>query len=675
MSLPTSLPASVQARYTSDGRLELHAGAVVLRGGVPVVNGQVLDGWSAAVTRDDGVALQLRFHAPEGGAPVFGVTVEREGPAGGCRLRWWLDDLPAGTPLDRFGLRFAAVENLRQYLRMGYTSWDGSAYVEPEGLADFGPDEERPETGYALTQLLPRGAAGSVVLGFERHDRFQHTFVFDTRAAAPVLTVLTEWDRRARPDGGRVSSEALLVFAHPDVEEALREWARQVAAALPRPPRAAGERIVGWCSWYNLYAYVNEDNVLAHLHAAARARERGLPLRVFQIDDGFTPEMGDWLELKPQFPRGVRPLLDDIRAAGFTPGLWIAPFMVGNRSRLYQEHPDWVVRDRASGGPLVQWQLYGETRWHKRSEEYYVLDTTHPQAFEYLRHVFHVWRQAWGCEYFKTDFMHYGSDHGPARAVWHTPGMTRIEIWRRVAEMIREELGEATWLGCGCPLWPAAGLVDGIRVSSDVGVTWQGSLAAESLLRDLPLRSFANRILWQADPDCVLLRERFHHLSDAEVRSLAIFAGMAGGVLTTSDDFDELGPARLQLWQLIAGEPGRCDFPLLGQTAIVYDRVPEAGGWRVRHAARPADPVLVQVRRGTGGAAAVFAFNIGERAVQRHDALAALGIAGPRYVYDWTAGEAWPEPAETLTYALPAHGGTLLFLGAQPFKAPPATLP
>ena len=25
----------------------------------------------------------------------------------------------------------------------------------------------------------------------------------------------------------------------------------------------------------------------------------------------------------------------------------------------------------------------------------------------------------WGCEYFKTDFMHFGSEYGPDRAVWH----------------------------------------------------------------------------------------------------------------------------------------------------------------------------------------------------------------------------------------------------------------
>src|SRR6185437_2400536 len=160
-----------------------------------------------------------------------------------------------------------------------------------------------------------------------------------------------------------------------EVEESLREWARQVAHAAPTPPRLRPRRISGWCSWYSLYSSISDALLLDHLQAAVRFRDDyQVPFEVFQIDDGFVPEMGDWLDLKPQFPRGMAPVLADIRACGFIPGLWIAPFMVGNRSRLYAAHPDWVVTDRHTGKPLVPMKFYGEFRWHKRSEEYYVLD-------------------------------------------------------------------------------------------------------------------------------------------------------------------------------------------------------------------------------------------------------------------------------------------------------------
>ena len=139
----------------------------------------------------------------------------------------------------------------------------------------------------------------------------------------------------------------------------------------------------------------------------------------------------------------MKPLLDEIRDAGFIPGLWIAPHLVGNRSRLFAEHPDWVVRDRRSGGPLAAMRFYGEFRWHKRSEEYYILDVTHPDAAAYIAGVFRTWRRAWGCAYFKTDFMHIGSAYGPDRAVWHEAGLSRIEVFMRMARLIRKEIGDA----------------------------------------------------------------------------------------------------------------------------------------------------------------------------------------------------------------------------------------
>lgn len=550
------------------------------------------------------------------------------------------------------------------------------------------PDADRPEMGYAMTQILPRAitsgnSAQSVVIGFDRHDRFQHTFTFDTRKHPVALTILTLWDRKDRKNQPRCESERLVAFAYPGVENALRGWAQLVSDLSPRHPRLFGNRVLGqmtitgWCSWYNLYAYINEENILDHLHAASQVVKReNLPMHVFQIDDGFTPEMGDWLEIKPQFPRGMKPLLDDIRAAGFVPGLWIGPFMVGCRSKLYREHPDWVIRDRTTGEPITRMKMYGEWRWHKRSEEYYVLDATHPEAFEYLRNVFHTWRHEWGCQYFKTDFMLFGTEYGPDRADWHTPGMTRIEIFIKVAEMIRQEIGnDAIWLGCGCPLWASIGLVDAIRIGGDVGVYWSGGLSAQSLLRDLATRNFTHRILWQADPDCILLRERFHNLTDIEVRSLAIYAGMSGGVTMTSDHLGELSMERIRLWKLLLKpELRECNFPFLGQTTLSYIRQNNARTDRPSLDAVANDPMIVQVRSWKDNHA-VFILNTGESPVQHTYPLKELGLEGPLYGFDWIARQPWSRPMDEIVVSLARHDGVLIFLNKGPITQSPEQLP
>jgi hypothetical protein len=558
----------------------LHAAGITLCDLRPIIDGQPIgaepsvaasaDGWTLTWGHDSS-HVASDAHSPGRG----NVTLQLHLAPEGLLLDLTLESMPAELRPHSVGLRIGSAEGVSNYLRNGYTSWDGSYFVEP------GPEAQ---TGYAMTALLSRSEQ-TAVLGFLRHDRFQSRLRFAFTNGTLSIDVETLTDAVAH--NGQIRAEPLILLAGTGVEETLRGWARLVAAASPLPPRLRAQRITGWCSWYSLYASISEPVLLEHLGAAARFRDNyRVPFEVFQIDDGFTPEMGDWLELKPQFPRGMAPLLTDIRAAGFVPGLWIAPFMVGNRSKLYAAHPDWVVTDRASGKPLAPMKFYGEFRWHKRSEEYYILDITHPGAEAYIRNVFRVWTRDWGCRYFKTDFMYFGSEYGPDQARWHQPGLSRMAVWMRMARLIREEIGESLWLGCGGPIWAPLGLMDAVRIGRDVGVSWKGNHSAESLLRDQTSRNFANGILWQADPDCILLRGRFHELTDGEVRSLAWFAGLSGGLLMTSDHLDEVSEGRRQLLARLIGNGAThtCTFPRLGRgDSVLVQQVTESDGTVLTH--------------------------------------------------------------------------------------------
>lgn len=669
----------IRLLLSADQRLTIESEGVTLRSVQPVINGASFEGWTCKVVDSNDDHLELRYTSKElDGA--FGLHASHTNAQGQIWIRYWVEGLHPDLVLDSFGLRFEQIENLRQFLRNGYFSWDGSCYAQPEALPEMEENAPRCEKGYGICQLLPRLGEGGLVLGFDRHDRFQQTFTLDTSKQPLSLAIETLWDRKDRSELERCESERLVIFHHAEVENGLRTWARLVADAAPTAPRLSSPPITGWCSWYNLYAYINEENILEHLRAAQTVAAReSLPMRVFQIDDGFTPEMGDWLEVKPQFPRGMKPLLEDIRSAGFIPGLWIAPFMVGNRSQLYRDHPDWVVRDLQDGKPLAHMCFYGEFRWHKRSEEYYILDATHPAAFEYLRTVFHTWRHEWGCEYFKTDFMHFGSEYGPDRAVWHTPGITRMEFWRRVAAMIRQEIGESLWLGCGCPLWASVGLVDAVRIGRDVGVTWSGDYSAQSLLRDQACRNFANHILWQSDPDCVLLRERFHNLSEEEIQSLAIYAGMTGGVMMTSDHLNELSSRRLGLWRLILPEERvSCDFPLLGQSDIFYEYLPgNKHASNVHLVSKADDAMLVQVRHPKRAEAtgAIFFLNTSSYPVERTYSLASLGLRDSLLIHGWENHVVSEEPVTSISVKLSAHQSTLYFFSRKSIQNVPFRLP
>ncbi len=127
-----------------------------------------------------------------------------------------------------------------------------------------------------------------------------------------------------------------------------------------------------------------------------------------------------------------------------------------------------------------QMTFYGEFRWHKRSEEYYILDITHPDAEAYIRSVFRTWRATGAAATSRPTSCCSAREYGPDRARWHRARACRASPsgggWRA---LIREEIGDALWLGCGCPLWASVGLVDAMRIGRDIGVSWQGDYSAE----------------------------------------------------------------------------------------------------------------------------------------------------------------------------------------------------
>ena len=248
--------------------------------------------------------------------------------------------------------------------------------------------------------------------------------------------------------------------------------------------RKVTEPAFHWCSWYYLYHTLDQPTLEEYLDGFNRYRDIA-PFTHIQIDAGYFPSCGDWLDAVDRFPGGLKLAADTIRQAGYEPGIWIGPFMVGDNSRLYREHPDWMLRS-ADGGLVCPWIHYNEPKpWGYRDSEYYVLDTSHPEAMAYLKHVFATLRE-WGYTLFKTDFLLWGLQDS-SKVLRHTPGKTSFEYFRDVMTMIRETIGEdARWLGCIAPFMPALGYVDMMRIGGDVGAQWEeGGFGPVNMLQEL----------------------------------------------------------------------------------------------------------------------------------------------------------------------------------------------
>ncbi|MFQ5946897.1 MAG: alpha-galactosidase, partial [Anaerolineae bacterium] len=294
----------------------------------------------------------------------------------------------------------------------------------------------------------------------------------------------------------------------------------------------------GWCSWYSFFESAGAREVRSNLEAS---RQAGLEVGCFLVDDGHQRSLGDWLDTdRSRFPEGMAPLAEEIRETGREAGIWVAPFGVGARSKLYEAHPDWMLRDEEDD-PVVAWR-------HRRDTAF-ALDLTHPEAQAWLEETFRTLRE-WGYTFFKADFLYAGALPGRR----HDPSQTRAQALRRGLEIIREAVGDGFVLGCGAPLWPSVGLVDGMRIGADVAAHWRplwhdlAGPSAANALRNTISRSFMHRRLWLNDPDCVLLRPRGHDSSLVlnETRTLATVVGLSGGLTFSGDDLGRLNPARMR---------------------------------------------------------------------------------------------------------------------------------
>ncbi len=363
---------------------------------------------------------------------------------------------------------------------------------------------------------------------------------------APSLRLTTQCDGvTLAPGESRATDWAYVQFINLEEVDPLADYLD--TAARENMARVPTHTPVGWCSWYHYFDKVTEQDLSSNLDAIVRERA-SLPLDFVQLDDGFQAQVGDWFETKPTFPRGMRWVADQIRAHGHTPGVWLAPYIARSDAKILRQHPDWFLKMPNGRHANAGFNWY---RWC------YGLDPTHPGVRAHIRQLITTAGQTWGFPYLKLDFLYAAAL--PAQRYDST--LTRAQAMRLALSDIREAAGPETFLlGCGCPLGSAIGLVDGMRIGTDVAPDWEPHLfhasiapvikneldyvSARNAIRNTITRAPMHRRWWLNDPDCLLARDHDTRLNDAQVRSLATVIALSGGMFLISDDMTRLHSER-----------------------------------------------------------------------------------------------------------------------------------
>jgi alpha-galactosidase len=655
----------LSVRFSDDGELCIEAAPpllVRLRNVRPRVTGKRADvPFDCRDARREPVRHPYGWECREHG---LRVTLDVQCQAGGCVLRATVKNAASGALLlrDFSPLFLDAPDSLCvgagvdrwSIFRNGYQSWSGTrtyrvtetdrdpawgflriatvdlAHRSPERRGSFRSDLFTAIQNLRSREVLCIGFLGAA-------QAFGVVCVTAEPGQFPQLDASCDYEGKSLEPGESLASEPLWVAAGFEEQDLLERYAELLGRSMKaRVPR---RNPVGWCSWYYYFTHVTERHVVTNLERLVQLRDR-FRLDYVQVDDGYQAAIGDWLESNGKFPHGMAWLAERIRSSGFEAGIWVAPFIAKPEAKLFRDHPAWFVRSER-GDP--RWALWNPA-WGWRPA--YALDTTNPEVLRWLRSLARTLVREWGYRILKLDFLFAAGLPGQR----HDRHATRAEALRRGLEAVREGAGdEAFLLGCGCPLGPAIGVVDAMRIGPDVAPFWTNWLsrgpmrdlhgvATKHAVRNILTRAFMHGRLWLNDPDCLMVRASRTKLSLEETRSLAAVIGLTDGMLVLSDRMDQLAQERLAVIDT--------SMMLRGGTTTVLDLF-------------EADVPELVIARQTQSLL-LGAFNFGDEPARRIVDVARLGLRTGVAVDLWD-GNAWSIEEGWLDLGeIPPHGGRLV---------------
>ncbi|RYE59400.1 MAG: alpha-galactosidase [Sphingobacteriales bacterium] len=124
----------------------------------------------------------------------------------------------------------------------------------------------------------------------------------------------------------------------------LHDWARNYKLL-----DGHGNRLTLLNNWESTYFDFNEQKLNGLIK-----NTKALGVDLFLLDDGWFANkyprngdvagLGDWEENKEKLPNGISSLVKTAKENQVKFGIWIEPEMVNPKSRLYEQHPDWVIK-------------------------------------------------------------------------------------------------------------------------------------------------------------------------------------------------------------------------------------------------------------------------------------------------------------------------------------------
>lgn len=294
------------------------------------------------------------------------------------------------------------------------------------------------------------------------------------------------------------------IFLHPPKAINLNDAIKNlVGTTIPKPQKP----IKGWCSYYAFGTHINETIILNQIEALKKNS-----LHTFEyilLDEGWNTTWGDWLEVdKKKFPSGLKQFAKKIKSLGCKPAVWLSPFLVSPNANIAATHPEWLVRK--NGAPVEGLHMTRVDKYLPFRK--YLFDITNKEVQKYVDQVLSWLIIECGFEMIKLDFLyanHFAPDRTNEKADHHL---------RQFLLRIKKKYPKVYILGCGCPLIPAIGMVNGMRIGPDTLTPYVQSIPFvgkymnrrryKNIMTNLKTRRWTN-IFWNTDPDVFMCHDTY----------------------------------------------------------------------------------------------------------------------------------------------------------------------
>ncbi|MBR2365497.1 MAG: alpha-galactosidase, partial [Lentisphaeria bacterium] len=244
-----------------------------------------------------------------------------------------------------------------------------------------------------------------------------------------------------------------------------------------------------WNSWDYYRWTVTEEEVLKNAEFIASDPVLSKHVKRIIIDDGWQYAYGEWVH-NGLFPSGMKKLAAELTGMGFEPGLWIAPGIVENVSRIAQMKYDMLAQGE-DGVPAMMFNCM-----ERRG---FILDPTNDDVHKFWFELFDNYASM-GYKYFKLDFL---------ALLTTVPRVKNNSIPRgRYLDMLFDTVtkavkGRAKLMACGYPYLSGNPGTEAVRVGHDIHAKWDCIKANTPDV--ISLYPF-NGKRWLNDPDFALCR-------------------------------------------------------------------------------------------------------------------------------------------------------------------------